>query len=326
MTETTCPTCDAGFSSEKSVRDHSWDAHDACHRCGDRFDDRATLYTHWLAAHEDDLSRSTRKRAFSEVGAPTFTDRLSHQGPAGAIGGVSVSRRTILGGGAAGLVLAVGGVVANGVISGGGGPGGGGGGGGGGGVGTDSSLAGHPATGGLESQPTVGPAPSEADGTIVAFEDPSCPSCARFELGTFPTLESRLIDTGKLSFVYRGIPVVYPWGDPAVLALEATYARDQGAFWALKEFYYASQDRLDTQNVRDATRQFLGEQTAVDPAAVLADVEAGTHRDAVEADLRASRAAGVRGTPTFFLFRDGSYVTDIVGPQPYSVFANSLGM
>lgn len=51
-----CPVCDDGFGLEKAVRDHAWDAHDACHHCGDTFGDRDALYTHWLAAHGEDLS------------------------------------------------------------------------------------------------------------------------------------------------------------------------------------------------------------------------------------------------------------------------------
>lgn len=313
-TRTVCPGCADRFASIDAVRDHAWDAHGVCHLCGAQFDTHESLATHWLAVHEADLSRATRNRATSEVDALTFTDRLTHQGPVGAMTGVRVSRRALLGGGAAGLVLGVGGAVANGAL---GGDGNG---------RSSTSLAGHPAASALGSQPILGPAPTDADGTIIAFEDPSCPSCARFELGTFPTLEAELVDAGAVSFSYRGIPVVQPWGEPAVLALEATYARDDAAFWALKEFYYSSQGQLDRQNVRSATQEFLTDQTDVDAAAVLDDVEQATHRDAVNADLQASREAGVRGTPTFFLFRGDSFVTKIVGPQPYDVFKNALGL
>lgn len=314
MTDQTCRVCGDRFASNDAVRDHAADAHGACHLCGVAFDGREPLATHWLAGHEDDLSRTTRELATSEVDAITFTDRLTHQGPVGAITGVSVSRRTLLGGGAAGLVVAVGGVVATGAL------------GGGGNGSANASLDDHPAASGLGSQPTLGPAPTDADGTIIAFEDPSCPSCARFELGTFPKLKERLVDTGAVSFVFRGIPVVRPWGDPAVLALEATYARDEAAFWSLKEFYYRSQSNLDGQTVESETRQFLADQTDVDAGAVLSDVDGATHRDAVDADRQSSRRAGVRGTPTFFLFEGDSFVTDIVGPQPYSVFKNALGL
>lgn len=309
---TVCPSCEKRFGDDSAVRNHAWDAHGICHRCGESFDEQEELHAHWLALHGDDLSRSERSRAESTVGGLTFSDRLTHQGPVGAVTGLRVSRRTLIGGGIVGLGAVLGGGLITGAFGGGGS--------------NDSGLDRHPAATALGNQPFLGPAPETADGTIIAFEDPSCPSCARFELGTFPQLKSELIDAGKVAFTYRGIPVVYDWGEPAILALEATYARDEAAFWKLKTFYYDSQDRIGRQNVQDATRQFLTDRTDLDAAAVLNDVDSETYRDAVNTDLQASRDAGVRGTPTFFLFRDESFVSKIVGPQSYDVFKNSLGV
>jgi protein-disulfide isomerase len=311
MTTINCPLCQDRFTNDAALRDHCWDAHGACHRCSAEFDEQYTLYTHWLAVHEDELSRTERAQAESAVGELTFRDRLTHAGPTGALRNVTVTRRKLLGGGVVGLGALVGGFALSGGF---------------GGDSTGPALAAHPAATGLENQPTLGPSPAEADGTIIAFEDPSCSSCARFERGTFPQLKSDLIDTDSVAFVFRGIPVVFDWGKPAILALEATYARTPDAFWALKAFYYRSQGKIGSQNVRDVTRQFLADQTDVDATAVLEDVDSGTHGDAVEADLQASQDAGVRGTPTFFLFRDGSFVTELVGPQSYTVFKNALGV
>lgn len=311
MTHVECPVCTERFGSESAVRNHCWDVHGACHHCGDEFDRGAALHTHWLAVHDGDLSRADRARAESDVGGLSFGDRLTHQGPASAVKAASLDRRSLIAGGVAGAGLIGGGFV-TGVF---------------GGDGEErSERDDHPAAAGLDDEPTLGPAPDEAEGTIVAFEDPSCPSCARFERETFPELEAELVDTGRVSFAYRGIPVVREWADPAVLALEATYDRSPDAFWALKEFYYRSQSDLGSGTVRSSTREFLADRTAVDAAAVLDDVERGTYREAVTTDLQASRDAGVRGTPTFFLFREGSFVTELVGPQSYSVFANSLGV
>lgn len=312
---TVCPVCSERFASDQAVGDHAWDVHNACQYCGEQFDKREELYTHWLAVHNGDLTRSDRKAATAAVGELTFGDRFAHQGPIGAVGGVRLGRRALVGGVAAGGAALLGAIVLGDVIGSNESD-----------QGNDGALNSHPAANSIKSQPVLGPPPSEADGTIIAFEDPSCPSCARFELGTFPQLKAELIDTGRVAFAFRGIPVVQPWGEPAVLALESTYARHEAAFWALKAFYYESQGELGDDNVRAETRRFLDAQTDVEAAAVLEDVEKETHRDVVNTDLQASREAGVRGTPTFFLFSEGEYVTDIVGPQSYSVFKNSLGV
>jgi protein-disulfide isomerase/transcription elongation factor Elf1 len=309
---TVCPSCGKRFGDVSAVRDHAWDAHGVCHRCGDTFDEKAGLHAHWLAIHGDDLSRSERSRAESTVADLTFSNRLTHQGPVGALTSASVSRRTLLGGGIIGLGAVLGGGIGTGAFSGGGnnGPG----------------LGSHPAATALGNQPTLGPPPGEADGTIIAFEDPSCPSCARFELNTFPELKSRLIETGDVSFVFRSIPVINPWGEPATLALEAVQARDEATFWGLKRYYYENQRGIDSENVYEATRSYLTEQTDLDSDAIVQDARQGTYREDVNTNLDASDQAGVRGTPMFFLFKSGSFATSFVGPQSYSVFANTLGV
>lgn len=307
MTDRPCPVCGDDFATASSLDEHCWDAHGACHHCGTAFEERDALYVHWLTAHGDRLATRERARAVSAAGEPTFRDRLVHQGPVDAVLETGLSRRTALLGGLAGLGGALGATFLGDSAG-------------------DTSLEEHAAAAGIGNQPTLGPAPSAAEGTIIAFEDPSCPSCARFERGAFPRLRSELIDPGRLSFVYRGIPVVAPWSDPALLALEATYDRSADAFWSLKDFYYREQASIESGTVRAATRAFLADRTDVDADAVVDDVDAETFGEAVDADLRASRDAGVRGTPTFFLFDDGSFATEIVGPQSYDVFANSLGM
>jgi protein-disulfide isomerase/transcription elongation factor Elf1 len=310
---TVCPGCGDRFGSEGAVRAHVWDAHDVCHRCGDGFDDVTGLETHRLGAHGEELSREERARAEAAVADLSAADRLRYRGPVGALGETTVSRRAVIGGGAVGL----GGLLAGGYATGafGGGDGGG-----------ATALADHAAAASVSDEPALGPPPGEATGTIVAFEDPSCPSCARFERDTFPRIERDLVEPGVATFVFRGIPVVYDWGEPATLALEATAVRDTAAFWQLKTFYYDRQSRFGTDNVLDATEQFLTGETAVDGAAVVDAVQEGEARPAVQTDLDAAEAAGVGGTPTFYLFRDGEFVTDVAGPQSYEVFANALGV
>jgi protein-disulfide isomerase len=195
-----------------------------------------------------------------------------------------------------------------------------------GGSGDTPTLADHPVGGNLDTQPRLGPDPATAAGTIVAFEDPSCPRCAAFEKQTVPKIRSELVDPGDASYVVRTAPLVYPWGEPAIHALEATYARDADAFWALLAHYFDEQDAFDTGNVLDRTESFLSGETAVDGAAVVADAESGASDDAVGVDVDAAEAADVSGTPTVFLFRDGEYRTRVTGSVSFDLVEQSLGL
>ncbi|MFB6188554.1 MAG: DsbA family protein [Halapricum sp.] len=181
----------------------------------------------------------------------------------------------------------------------------------------------HPAASDLAAQPTLG----EFTGKVViAFEDPSCPTCRGFYRHVYPKLQSKLIDTGKTAYVFRNYPVIYPWGKPASKALEATFQRDSAVGWDLLDFYFREQGSFDTDSVRAKTETYLNDETSVDGTAVIEAVERGEADAAVQADLDAGKAAGVGGrTPTFVLFRGDEYVTQVAGSVSYNTIATVLG-
>jgi protein-disulfide isomerase len=188
------------------------------------------------------------------------------------------------------------------------------------------TLGNNPAAQGIENQPMLGPKPGTADRTMIAFEDPSCHYCGQFERNTFPKIEANYIDSGKLSFVSRfAIAPIQPWGTPAAEALEATYHRNESAFWTLKEHYFAEQDTFSESNVLSKTKSFLESNTDVDAAAVVADAKDVAYKQALSNDQQAASAAGVEGVPSFFVFDGETLSTSITGAQPYSVFEKALG-
>ncbi len=193
----------------------------------------------------------------------------------------------------------------------------------------DPTLDDHPAGRDVGAQPRHGPPPGEATGAVVAFEDPSCPRCAAFERQTVPKIRSNLVAPGDATFVFRGVPVVYSWGEPATRALEATYAGSADAFWTLAGHYFENQSSFrgeDEDEVLSATASFLDAETALDGTSVVDAVRAGEADAAVETDLSAGEDAGVEATPTVFLFRDGTLQTQARGSVSYDVVAGALDL
>lgn len=189
------------------------------------------------------------------------------------------------------------------------------------------TLDSHPAAADLSAQPRLGPNPGDGSATLIAFEDPSCSRCRAFERDTVPKIESKLTDPGRGTFVFRGYPVIYPWGEPATAALEATFDRSDPAFWALKGHYYGTQSAFDADNVLDRTESFLEAETDVDGAAVVDDVERDRFDDAVQADLDAGEAGDVgRTTPIVLFFRDGQYLTKASGSVSYTLIESTLDL
>ncbi|EMA15445.1 DSBA-like thioredoxin domain-containing protein [Haloarcula marismortui ATCC 33800] len=185
------------------------------------------------------------------------------------------------------------------------------------------SVDNHPAAADLDAQPRRG----ELGGhVILAFEDPSCPTCRRFHEETLPDIRENIVDTGKGAYAVRTYPVIYPWGEPATQALESTFARDSEAYWALFEHYFAEQSSFDPDNVLDRTAMFLTEETAVDGEAVARDAQEQAHNDAVQADIQAAEDAGLgETTPIILLFEDGEFVTKVNGSVSYDLIAEALG-
>ena len=183
-------------------------------------------------------------------------------------------------------------------------------------------LEDHPAAADLDAQPSLGALDTHL---VLAFEDPSCERCAAFHANTVPKLKTNLLDTGKAGYVVRTYPVVFPWGEPATQALEATFDRSSDAFWALLEHSVETRSAYDPDTVFDRPRSFLDSETAVDGAAVVRDAENEAFDDRVQADVAAAENAGLgRTTPIVLLFRDGTFVTKASGSISYEVISRAL--
>jgi Na+:H+ antiporter, NhaA family len=101
---------------------------------------------------------------------------------------------------------------------------------------------------------------------------------------------------GRLRFAFRHFPLieVHPDAQRAAEASEAAAA--QGAFWAMHDALYAARGELGLGSVLAAARA-----AGIDAERVRAELADGVHAARVEADVRSGRAAGIAGTPAFFV-------------------------
>lgn len=180
----------------------------------------------------------------------------------------------------------------------------------------------HAASTAIKTQPLLGSL--DRSGVIVAFEDPSCRACRRFEAQTFPRLREELVEPGDVAFAYRTLDITFRWAEPAAQVMASTYAVDEDAFWGLKDYIYANHDWFEAGNVHDRVEPYLRE-APVDAESVLADARSAAHDDWLERNREAADELGVQATPRFYLFRDGAFRTEVTGPQDYEVFAGALG-
>ena len=169
----------------------------------------------------------------------------------------------------------------------------------------------------LLAQPRIkvtgdGPAqgPQDAPVTIVEFSDFQCPFCRRAE-GTVKQLLDRYHD--RVRFVYRHFPLeMHPRARPAAEA--AACADEQGRFWDYHEKLFANPPALE-----DADLQRYATELGLDTTAFQQCVSQHKTKDVVNSDFEAGKAAGVSGTPAFFV--NGLMIT---GARPVDSFTKVI--
>ncbi len=142
---------------------------------------------------------------------------------------------------------------------------------------------------GLGSRPPFGDA--KAPITIVEFSDYECPFCKRAE----PTVKEVLKFYGdKVRLAYRDFPL--PNHTNARPASEAAYcANEQGKFWQYHDKVMAASD-LSAANLKA-----LAQTAGLDEKKFDECVSADRFEAKINEDITAGEAAGVSGTPAFFI-------------------------
>ena len=143
----------------------------------------------------------------------------------------------------------------------------------------------------------------DAPVAIVEYSDYQCPYCQRFHAEVLPRLKSRYIDTGKVRFFFRDLPLtMHRESTPAAVA--ARCAAEQGKFWAMNEALFANQSKLGTGLY---TR--LAQTLALDGKQFRECQQDFATRQAVQRDVLDAGRYGLQSTPSFILGRvDGDRV------------------
>jgi protein-disulfide isomerase len=142
---------------------------------------------------------------------------------------------------------------------------------------------------------TDDPSLGRSDGalTIVEFADFECPHSREASL-TMRELSLKYPE--RIRYIYRDFPIsdVHPIAQKAAEAGEC--AAEQGRFWEYHDKLYANQSDLSVERLPEFARE-LGLNTQVFESCL----KSGRKQQEVLLDYQDGLAAGVRGTPTFFL-------------------------
>ena len=145
--------------------------------------------------------------------------------------------------------------------------------------------------------------PTNAPVTIVEFSDFQCPYCGR----EAPVIERLMKEyDGRVRLVFRNYPLdFHPFAQKAAEA--GACAQEQGKFWEFHDKMFGNQNKLAVEDLKGYAKSVGLDSSKFDKC-----LDSGEKKALVEEDLKAGSAAGVSGTPAFFI--NGVFIN---GAQPY---------
>jgi protein-disulfide isomerase len=144
--------------------------------------------------------------------------------------------------------------------------------------------------------------------TLVEFTDFQCPFCRRFHEAVFPELKKKYIDSGKLRYVSRDLPLRIHAN--ALLAANAgRCAGEQDKFWELRDAMFAH-----SRNLKQEAIVGYAKNLSLNMGQFQRCLEARKYNPNISKDINAAKTAGLTGTPSFVLGKTGAdgYVDGMV--------------
>jgi protein-disulfide isomerase len=161
----------------------------------------------------------------------------------------------------------------------------------------------------------------DAQVLIIEFSDLQCSYCARHASQTFPAIRRDYIETGRIRYAVRDLPLpMHRQATPA--AVSARCAGEQGKFWEMRQAIYLARGRLDQEPYAS-----LASELGLDLERFEACRRDGRQLAKVRADAALAAAEGISATPAFVVGRwvGGEFRGEtIVGAKPYAVFATKF--
>ncbi len=166
--------------------------------------------------------------------------------------------------------------------------------------------------------------------TMIEFSDYECPFCKRHFDQVYPTLKKEYIDTGKVKLVFRDYPL--PFHDPMATyeAQAANCARENGgdaAYFKLHDEMFNKTASNGNGLTKDQIKQ-MANDLGLNGNSIIACADSDKYKDEIAKDMADGSAAGVSGTPSFFIGKsDASGTIDgkiLVGAQPITAFQQVL--
>jgi protein-disulfide isomerase len=162
---------------------------------------------------------------------------------------------------------------------------------------------------------------ADAPITLIEFADFQCPFCQKFFNEAYASIKKEYIDTGKVKLVYRDYPLPFhPNAKPAAIAMECVREQSEKLAWEFHDVVYAKQDQLTAENIKAWGEGLSG----INKAKYNDCITSQKYASEVDKDMADGSAAGVGGTPSFWVLGPKGKTDFIEGAYPFDRFKQAF--
>ena len=157
--------------------------------------------------------------------------------------------------------------------------------------------------------------------TIVEFSEYQCPFCSRHVKNTVPQLDKEYVQTGKVKYVFRDLPLESIHKNAFKASEAAHCANEQGKFWQMHDRLFDNQQALEVTKLTEHATA-----VGVDAKKFQACLDSGKYAAEIRKDMAEADRLGVSATPTTLIAvsqpndPNVKVVKVIRGAQSYAVF------
>ena len=179
-----------------------------------------------------------------------------------------------------------------------------------------------PATLGVAGEPFRGQ-PS-ATLAIIEYADFQCPFCRRFEHDVYPQIRDNYINTGKVKYFHRDMPL--PFHEGAMPAARAAHcASEQGKFWEMHDSLLGDTASLGAADIDERAGKLGLNVSKLDEC-----ISSSRFADIIQRSVTEAGQMQISGTPTFIigtLDEQGKLMSvkkTVVGAYPFDTFKAAI--
>jgi protein-disulfide isomerase len=152
--------------------------------------------------------------------------------------------------------------------------------------------------------------------SLIEYADQQCPGCRFYTLNIFPALVKEYVRPGKIDMRYHGFPFIGSDSQEALRFLLAAGVQDR--LWQLQEALYRHQGVENSDWITDdLIRQLASQISGLDVNRLFTDAASSRIAQKASEQLKSADAAGIPGTPTFFI--------QVGKAKPYYIRVSDVG-